>query len=173
MGEKIDLVEPSMLLKDPFLEMAGEFREAGEYYPHHEEAQQNFGLFIDGLFDKALGIGLPPGYVPGTTFWLVRDGVTLLGESRLRHWLTPALQVEGGHIGYAIRPSARRMGYGTQILALTLEKAVQQGLRKVLVTCDRDNIGSAKIIEKNGGSFFGHSISPRSGKQVSLYWIEL
>ena len=79
MGEKIDLVEPSMLLKDPFLEMAGEFREAGEYYPHHEEAQQNFGLFIDGLFDKALGIGLPPGYVPGTTFWLVRDGVTLLG----------------------------------------------------------------------------------------------
>jgi predicted acetyltransferase len=42
-----------------------------------------------------------------------------------------------------------------------------------MVTCDTDNIASARIIEKNGGLLSGHSTSPRSGKSVSQYWINL
>ena len=108
-----------------------------------------------------------------TTYWLVKDNEIVLGESRLRHRLTPALENEGGHIGYAIRPRQRRKGYGTCILRLTLEKARDMGLDRVLVTCDTDNLASARIIEKNGGALAGYGISPQSGIQVSQYWIDL
>ncbi len=90
---------------------------------------------------------------------------------RLR--LTPALGREGGHIGYIIRPSERRKGYGTKILALTLMKAREKGYLRVMVTCDRDNVASAKIIEKNCGRYDGETISERTNKSVSHYWINL
>jgi predicted acetyltransferase len=41
----------------------------------------------------------------------------------------------------------------------------------VLVTCDRDNIGSACVIEKNGGQYVGSAASDRTGKQVCRYRI--
>jgi predicted acetyltransferase len=87
--------------------------------------------------------------------------------------LNPDLEIEGGHIGYAIRPSLRKMGYGTLILTLTLEKARALGLRGVLVTCDTENLGSARIIEKNGGVLESVAISPDSNKKISRYWIEI
>jgi predicted acetyltransferase len=123
--------------------------------------------------NASMGIDLPPGIVPMTSFWLVEDDQTVIGESRLRHRLTPALEIEGGHIGYAIRPSARRKGYGTRILALTLERARVMGLRQVLVTCNTDNIASARIIEKNGGLLDGYALSPHSRVQISRYWISI
>jgi len=97
----------------------------------------------------------------------------ILGESRLRHSLTPALEHHGGHIGYVIRPSQRRKGYGTLILALTLEKARALGIQRVRITCDTDNTGSVRIIEKNGGILSAQVISERSGKLISQYWIDL
>lgn len=171
--ERITLIEPTLKLRDAFLEMAEEFQAAREIYSHHETARRNFGVFMYELDSMANERNLPSAIVPMTTYWLVRGGTQILGESRLRHSLTPALRIEGGHIGYAIRPSARRKGYGTCILALTLEKARAMGLERVLVTCDTDNIASARIIEKNGGVFSGSDISPHSGKQVSQYWIRI
>jgi predicted acetyltransferase len=172
----LTLLEPTLVLKDEFLGMAAEFQAEGVTYSHHERARNDFGAFLDEMRAYAQGIGLPAGHVPMTTFWLVREdehGKTVLGEGRLRHCLNSALEVEGGHIGYAIRPSARRQGYGTRILALTLEKARRMGLQRVLVTCDRENIASARVIEKNGGLLSGKAVSPRTGKAISQYWIEL
>ncbi len=60
-------------------------------------------------------------------FWLVRDGCRVLAQSSLRHHLTPALERFGGHIGYVVRPSERRQGYGTLLLALTLASARARG----------------------------------------------
>jgi len=91
----------------------------------------------------------------------------------LRHQLTPALEHEGGHIGYDIRPSARRRGFGTLILALTLERARILGLARALLTCDTDNTASARIIERNGGALAARVVSNRTGKLISQYWIEL
>ena len=172
----LTLLEPTQALKDEFLSMAAEFQAEGAIYSHHDRARNDFGAFLDEMCAYAQGIGLPAGHVPMTTYWLVREdehGKTILGESRLRHYLNSALEVEGGHIGYAIRPSARRQGYGTHILALTLEKARRMGLRRVLVTCDTDNIASARIIKKNGGVLNGLVISPRAGRPISQYWIEM
>ncbi|HET6317136.1 MAG TPA: GNAT family N-acetyltransferase, partial [Chloroflexota bacterium] len=86
--------------------------------------------------------------------------------------LTRALEAEGGNVGYIIRPSQRRKGYGTLILALTLSEARRRGMSRVCVTIDADNLPSARVIEKNAGGLSGQSVSQDSGKLVSQYWIE-
>lgn len=171
--ERITLVEPTTELKAEFLAMLDDIDQAGESYPIHSGARNNFGGYVDSLQGMQRGAGLPHGIVPMSSYWLVRGDGILVGESRLRHALTPRLEKEGGHIGYLIRPSFRKLGYGTRILALTLEKAREMGFQKVMVTCDTDNRPSARIIEKNGGILSGHSISDQSGKNVSQYWILL
>ena len=174
--ETVTLVKPCIELKANYLALLEEYYACGEErYSSYlmKSAGHNFDAFLRLLEREECREYLPPGVVPQTTFWLVRNGTHILGESRLRHWLTPSLEIEGGHIGYVIRPSERRKGYGTLILALTMEKAREIGLPRVMVTCDTDNISSSKIIRKNGGVFAGENISPRTGKPASRYWIDL
>jgi len=92
----------------------------------------------------------PAGWVTGTFLWMVDDD-TVVGRISLRHVLTPWLLEVGGHIGYAVRPSARRRGYATAGLGMMLGVAAEHGIDPVLVTCDEDNVGSRKVIEANGG----------------------
>jgi predicted acetyltransferase len=178
--ESIKLVEPTIDLKVEFQDLGREYLDylsqskttsPGRPYPY-QEAIDDFSTFLRKSDDLANGINLAEGMVPMTTFWLVREDKRILGHSHLRHRLTPALEKEGGHIGYSIRPSERRKGYGTLILALTLEKAFERGIARVLVTCDTDNIPSAKIIQKNGGILENETLSDRSGKMISRYWIK-
>ena len=96
------------------------------------------------------GTPKPPAWVTGTYLWMVVDD-TVVGRVSLRHELTPWLLEVGGHIGYAVRPSARRRGYATAALARVLPVAADLGIDPALVTCDEDNIGSRKAIEANGG----------------------
>jgi predicted acetyltransferase len=88
--------------------------------------------------------------VTATSLWIVEDD-EVLGRVSLRHALTPFLLEMAGHIGYAVRPSARRRGVATRALALTLPHAAARGIDPALVTCDVTNIGSRKVIEANGG----------------------
>ena len=76
------------------------------------------------------------------------------------------------NIGYLVRPSKRKMGYGKILLSLALEKARDIGLKKVLVTCRNDNIGSAKVIESNDGKYENNYYDKGSGKTYRRYWIE-
>ena len=96
----------------------------------------------------------PAGWVTGTYLWMVDDtldGAEVVGRISLRHALTPWLLEVAGHIGYAVRPSARQRGHATRALALMLPVAAARGLDPVLVTCDEDNVASRKVIEANGG----------------------
>jgi predicted acetyltransferase len=92
----------------------------------------------------------PAAFVTATSLWIVEDD-EVLGRVSLRHALTPFLLEMAGHIGYAVRPSARRRGVATRALALTLPHAAARGIDPALVTCDVTNIGSRKVIEANGG----------------------
>ena len=164
------LIEPTAKLEAEFLAMANEFLAAGD--ERYKSEIEDFSGYLERASKQARAENLPPDRVPGNEFWLMSDN-RVLGRSKLRHWLNPALEHEGGHIGYDIRPSERRKGYGTLILKLTIAKAKGLGLTRVLLTCDEDNIGSAKIIENNGGVLNGRAVSEKSGKPILQYWIEL
>lgn len=82
----------------------------------------------------------------------------------LRHELNDVLLREGGHVGYSMRPSARRQGHATTALTEVLELAGQMGLGRVLVTCEEDNVGSRAVVERVGGVYE----DSRTGKR--RYW---
>jgi len=107
-----------------------------------------------------------PGKVHCSQYW-VTDGGDVIGFVSFRHELNDFLLAEGGHIGYAIRPSRRREGHASRALALTLDRARDLGLARVLVTCDDANLASARTIERNGGVLEDVRNSKRR------YWIEL
>ncbi len=87
-----------------------------------------------------------------TTLWWVEDA-EFLARVTIRHELVGTLKTLGGHIGYWVRPSARRRQVGTQAFLASLPYAYGLGIDPVLVTCDEDNIGSRRIIESGGGRF--------------------
>jgi len=166
------LVEPSKEMEKHFIDMANDNMQANELrYQFAFEENFDFGVYIEKLRDNSKAEKIKPGYVPTTTFWLIDDHGKILGVSRLRHYLMPHLEIEGGNIGYDVPPSERMKGYGTILLEHTLLKAKEMGIKRVLITCDSDNIGSAKIIQNNGGIYENESISTESGKSVSRYWI--
>lgn len=118
---------------------------------------------------------LKPNYVPSYDYFIV-DGDKFIGQISIRTELTPKLLQFGGNIGYGIHPKYWKQGYGTMALKLGLEKAKEIGLKdKVLITCDDDNIGSYKIIEKNGG-ILENKIENTDDDEVFLtrrYWVKL
>ncbi|MCZ2402282.1 GNAT family N-acetyltransferase [Paenarthrobacter sp. Z7-10] len=130
-------------------------------------AAEPFRQFVDALVADALpATKRPAGYVPCTYRWIV-DGETFLGSLAIRHELNDFLLEEGGHIGYSVRPSARRRGHARQALSQALPLARGHGMERVLITCDEDNIGSRATIEGNGGIWE----DSRNGKR--RYWIDL
>ena len=173
--ETLSLVRPTAVLEKSCLAARDEFfaLDGQEYMSYLPGIVEDFPDFLQRLQAREAGIDLPPGLVAQSAYWLVRNGCEIVGQVALRYHLTPLLKIEGGHIGYAIRPTERRKGYGTRILALILEIARAKGFTRVLVTCNTENIGSARIIQKNGGIFEGEASSPYTGKPVSRYWIEL
>ncbi len=94
---------------------------------------------------------LPSDRVGEDKYWLVDDEKTyFIGEIAIRHRLNEALAQRGGHIGYGVRYSEWNRGYGTKMLALALEKAKELRISPVLITCNDDNLASARVMEKNG-----------------------
>ena len=77
-----------------------------------------------------------------------------------------------GHIGYAVVPWKRRLGYATRALALLLDDAHDLGLPRVLLTCDVGNVASRGVIEANGGVLAGEQADAEHGGMKYLFWIE-
>ena len=170
-NDNIRLIEPTTKLKEDFRALAEEFIAAGD--DRYKEPITDFEAFIQLCTDEAVGRNLASARVPQSTFWLVRNEQRILACSRLRHTLNPYLEEVGGHIGYDVRPSERRRGYGTQTLTLTLDKAREIGLKRVLITADSSNIASWRVIEKTGGVLHSESICRETGELLRKYWIEL
>lgn len=109
---------------------------------------------------------LPDGWVHCASRWIL-DAETgeMLGFIATRHRLTPYLLEQGGHIGYSVRPMARRQGIASAALSIALLQAQELDINPVLITCDDDNPGSRRTIEKAGGELE----DIRDGKR--RYWI--
>ncbi len=110
----------------------------------------------------------PRSYVAFTELWMIEgdtDEPEYVGRISLRHELNELLLTWGGHIGYAVRPSARRRGHASSALRTMLRLCRDRGIDPVLVTCDVDNLASRRTIERAGGVYE----DTRDGKL--RYWI--
>lgn len=130
---------------------------------------RNFDYYLEHLECKEEKDGL----VPDSVYFLLDEERNIfVGAVNIRHYLNKELLLGGGHIGDGIRPSERRKGYATLIIKLALEKCKELGIDKVLITCDKTNIGSQKSIIKNGGVLENEFVN-EEGAIEQRYWITL
>ena len=167
------LTRPSTHYKESYLQALREFQQEGRYLNYNlKRITENFDLFIQHIYAQEARDKTAPDRVPNADFWLI-DNDEFVGRMSLRYKLNDHLLKIGGNIGYEIRPSKRRRGYGKELLRLGLLQAKQDGLQRALVTCDEDNIGSKKIIEHNGGQFENAVDVEGSPKKKLRYWFDL
>lgn len=167
------LVLPSIKYQKSYLEALEEGEgEISRTLLSKPKDDETFERFVKNLRDQAKGLNLPEGFVPATELWFV-DNNEFIGRVSIRHSLTEHLLKIGGHIGYYIRISKRRKGYGKIMLKMALQKAKKLGLKKALVTCDITNSASAKIIESNNGILENIVEVGENLPQKRRYWITI
>lgn len=171
----VSLVEPSVQYRHAYLSFYEEWKKSGEdivpWVVDRDPA--DFAAMIEFLFSQDCEEKVTDDkWVPHSTYWLIDKRQEVVGAVNIRHRLNEKLRNSGGHIGYGIRPSARRKGYASALLAFALQKSRELGLDKVLVVCDQGNIGSEKTILKNGGRF-DSEFTEEDGNVVRRFWIDL
>ena len=92
---------------------------------------------------------------------------------RMRQELNDHTRIEGGHIGYCIRSSARRKGYAAQALSSALKKIALLGVMDVMLTTTPENTASERVIEQNGGVLKSQASHPNGRDTTNQYWIDL
>lgn len=117
---------------------------------------------------------LPPDKVPGITYFAVREeDDKIVGMTNIRPTPNEFLRTEAGHIGYCVRPTERRKGYGTQILRLGLEVCRRMDIQRVIVSCDKLNPASAGVIKNCGGVLDAEFYSKTFDETLQRYVISL
>ena len=151
--------------------MLEEYRAAGELHVYQGDraiAWKGYAVYYD-LLSKMKAGGYPmPDRVPMDSYFIESNG-RILGELSIRRGLSPQTEHVGGHIGYKVRPSYRNLGVATAALRLALQKLAAMGIDRALVTCDSNNIASARVIEKCGG--IRTSDAARVDGVERRYWI--
>ena len=126
---------------------------------------------INDLDNCSRGIIDNPEYVPYICYVAVDEDDKIVGVCSLRYELNDYLLKFGGHVGYSVVPSERKKGYATKILELLLEEAKKKNINRVLITCNSTNIGSMKVVEKNGGKL--ENEIEHDGIVTKRYWINI
>jgi predicted acetyltransferase len=170
-----DLILRSLTLKDEnaFVAAVDSWDLApGFIFAFGYEPGMKFSDYLELVDANTRGERLPEGYVPVTALCGF-VGKDIVGRVSIRHELNDFLSKIGGHIGYGVVPEFRKKGYAKEMLAQTLPVAKKIGIKKALLTCDDDNIGSIKTIEAHGG-IFENKIDPGNGRPLKRrYWINL
>jgi predicted acetyltransferase len=166
------LVEPSPRYEAAILDAVAEMQAIGEWDISPNAFAERFDDILREIAAAKDPATAPPGVVPYEDFWLMDDD-TWIGQLTLRLHLNEQFLHSGGHIGYVVRPSKRRCGYGRALLRLGLDQARERGLGRVLLTCNETNIGSRKIIEANGGQLENAVVVTGQADKKLRYWIGL
>lgn len=165
------LVKAAKKYKAHICEMLDEWAATGEKiipYAIGRLDWNKFDFYCDHLDIKHDGQGLVP---DSTYFCIDTDRNRMVGAVNIRHYLNESLLLNGGHIGDGVRPSERRKGIATEMIRLALEKCEKLGIDKVLMVCNKNNIGSAKSIIKNGGILENEVVI--HGETEQRYWIDI
>lgn len=174
----VQLVRPTADLFDSWAAAVSEFGDghvdgSGLTAPVTPDRATLDALIADAERLADTSIAPPADRVHNDLYWVV-DGDEVVGFLSFRHTLNDWLAEAGGHIGYSVRSSRRRQGIASAALALGLERAREIGLQRVLITCDVDNEGSYRTIERAGGVL--QDISDQSARgqgKLRRYWIAL
>jgi len=105
--------------------------------------------------------------------YLCFDNDKLIGLLSIRYELPEKLVEVYGHIGYGVRPSERNKGYATTMLRYALAVCKEKKMDKVLLGCYKDNLASARTIQKNGGVLADENDNYNEGKISQYYSINL
>ncbi|QQS87880.1 GNAT family N-acetyltransferase [Fusobacterium canifelinum] len=128
--------------------------------------------WLEELNKRSCEDTVPKGLVPSSTYLGIREKDNyIVGMIDIRHYLNEYLTQVGGNIGYSVRKSERNKGYAKQMLKLALEKCKELKIKKVLITCDEDNIASEKVILSANAKF--EDTRCIDGKNIKRFWIEL
>ena len=137
-------------------------------YAIAKEDYRDFEKYLKSLDTSEL----VPDKVPDSTYFCLDIKRNIfVGAINIRHYLNDALLFSGGHIGGGVRPSERRRGVSTCMIKLSLEKFKELNVEKILITCDKSNIGSAKSIVNNGGILDSEFV--KDGVLRQRYWITI
>lgn len=167
----IRLVKLEEKYKPQLFDMLDEWYATGEKiipYMIRRLDYHDFDFYLENLEIKENN---SEGLIPDTVlFALNEDTNQFVGAVDIRHYLNESLLLDGGHIGDGIRPSERRKGYATEMIRLALLECKKLGITRVLMVCDKDNIGSAKSILNNGGVLENEVVV--DGEVEQRYWID-
>lgn len=151
------LVLPNINCKEQAMEYINEFREynsevngSGALDDYLEKS--TYEEWLQKVLADMDIANIPKPRVPALTYFYVREEDNrIVGMVNIRLALNDFLRTEGGHIGYSIRPTERRKHYATDMLKAAVNVCNTIGIKDVLVTCDKVNIASAKVIQNAGG----------------------
>ncbi|MBP2623946.1 GNAT family N-acetyltransferase [Streptococcus oricebi] len=167
----MELRRPSLADKAAIIDMIDEFI-AARSYMHGGlgstwQLVETYEDWLELIAQHEQGENLPEDWLPAAQFVTFDDQGRALGFLSIRLALNERTFVEGGHVGYSIRPSERGQGLGKEQLRLGLLEAKKLGLEHLLITCDEDNLASKQVILANGGQY------DNKIEGVERYWLDL
>jgi predicted acetyltransferase len=169
----VKLIKPSIEYKQQVLDYKNEFIENGDdlagtsYLQSYDVYEEWLRFVLDNEKESTRHTE-----VTANVFLAIREEDNkLVGMINIRHTLNEYLYNYGGHIGYSVRKIERRKGYAKEMLKIALEECRKLQMEKVLITCDANNIASAKTVQYCGGIL--ENEVPNDDILTQRYWIEL
>ena len=172
--DKIILVEPDLSYADEIIKYKEESLEESPIINGSAglDRLSSIEIWFEELKKRSCEDTVPKGLVPSSTYLGVREKDNyIVGMIDIRHYLNEYLTQVGGHIGYGVRKTERNKGYAKQMLKLALEKCKELKIKKVLITCDEDNIASEKVILSANAKL--EDIRNVDGENKKRFWIDL
>ena len=172
--EKIILVKPNLSYSDEIIKYKEESLKENPLINGSAGLDRLSSIedWLEELNKRSCEDTVPKGLVPSSTYLAIREKDNyIVGMIDIRHYLNDFLKQFGGNIGYSVRKSERNKGYAKQMLKLALEKCKDLKMKKVLITCDKDNIASEKVILSAGAKF--EDIRSADGENKKRFWIDL
>lgn len=167
--QKMQLVEPTAALKAAYENYINAWEKSGDHFVPYAASPR--GMTYEALLEDwsiaKTDTAFERGFVPATLYFMLDERGQIVGALHLRHVLNESLERVGGHIGYGVRPDARRQGIATDMLKMGLDCAFNRGIKEVLITCDADNAASYRTMLANGCEL--KDIITVDGKRVRRY----
>lgn len=171
---RLTLIAPEESFRDQILAYRAEFLETGDSLHGCAglDKAPSFESWLQAVRDNSREETVGRGLVPASNYLAIRlADHRLVGFIDVRHRLNDFLLQSGGHIGYSVRPGEREQGYAKEMLTLALLKCRARGMHRVLITCRKENIASARTIQSCGGVLENEIM--KDGVLYRRYWIML